>query len=141
VSEPVDETKNDAIEGLKVGMTTIKDEQVGQKQPAKPAPTPDQQLDVFLSQIANHNIRGMIAVTAGFPPEMALPAIVRSYAMVISHLTSMGDFGAIVRMRGTCKKAFEEGIGKFPIQTPPAPPTEGEAKLKAALMNGGAKIG
>jgi hypothetical protein len=110
------------------------------KQPARPAPTPDQQLDVFLSQIANHNIRGMIAVTAGFPPEMALPAIARSYAMVISHLTSMGDFGAIVRMRGACKKAFEEGIGKFPIQTPPAPPTQGEAKLKAALMNGGAKL-
>jgi hypothetical protein len=110
------------------------------KQPDQPKPrqpqamSADQQLDFFLNVTANHNIRGMVAITSQFPPETALPAIARSYAMVISHLLSVGDLGPILRLRASVKKAFEEGINKIPIQ--PAPPPQG---IKPGLMNGGAR--
>ena len=113
-----------------------------QNQPAQPArqvPTPEQQLDFFLGSIANHNLRGMVAITTQFPPEVALPAIARNYAMVLSHMTSAGDLGAILRVRGAMKKAFEEGIGKFPIQPAPPPPPTGGSQIRSALLNGGMK--
>ena len=114
-------------------------EQPAQPQPTRQVPTPEQQLDFFLGTIANHNIRGMVAITTQFPPEMALAAIARNYAMVLSHMTSAGDLGAILRVRGAMKKAFEEGIGKFPIQPAPPPAPTGGAQIRSALLNGGAK--
>ena len=114
-------------------------ESPAQPQPTRQVPTPEQQLDFFLGTIANHNIRGMVAITTQFPPEMALAAIARNYAMVLSHMTSAGDLGAILRVRGAMKKAFEEGIGKFPIQPAPPPAPTGGAQIRSALLNGGAK--
>ena len=111
--------------------------------PPKPQPrplTPDQQLDFFLATPAQCNVHGMLAVIRQFPPEMALPAVARAYAMVLSHLTSAGDFGTILRIRGACKQAFADGIGKIPIQAPQEVPPGG-GDIKKVLMNGGSNFG
>jgi hypothetical protein len=119
------------------------DQTAASSNPPNPQPrqlTPDQQLDFFLANPAQCNVHGMLAVTRQFPPEIALPAIARAYAMVLSHLTSAGDFGAILRVRGACKQAFSDGIGKVPIQAPQEPPPTG-GDIKKVLMNGGQKFG
>lgn len=88
------------------------------QQPAQQAPSLDDQLDAQIRQVLGITCRGILVSAPGIGPDKVVCSIARVVAEVIGN-SIVGDLSPVLMIRKAAREAFNDKLGKMPIQQVP----------------------
>ena len=92
-------------------------------------------LDPAIGQVIGTMIRGIIASSGGAPPHVILNLIAWKTGNFLA-TSVIAEVATSISLRQGFKAAFEDGIKKAPMQTPPPSMPSSESALESILRKG-----